>query len=210
MEMKKILRSGLALLCCASLVLGSLGMIIPVVKAAGSSSAYAELTPAMMGVPDAVDETTDQKGLTLTTPKSEEKLYELDKMKFSAKVHFQSQGLSYFTYLFNESGHGQISFMVNANATSSLLVYNYRNTGEDTNLYFGDKITEGVDIETAYKKLKNDETNCGSVLGSSAGYGFIGTNAPISLTTEFVDFDGDGAKDDLEIGIFINGSTTAA
>ena len=167
---------------------------------------YNELTPEMLGVEDA---TATTEGITVSTPTESIETYSLDETKFCANVKFDSATWSSVTYLYNEAGRGQLQLAVSPTASSSLLVYNRRLDGDDTTLYVGDKYEAGVNIEESYTQiLANSDSSYHKILGGSK-FNFLGNEFVLSVTTEFIDFDGDGNTNDLEIGIWVNGDAFA-
>ena len=102
MELKKILRSALAILCCVSLVLGSFAMMMmPEAKAAESLPIdFTEVTPEDFGIADI----SDNAAKTLY-PSTKKPVQTADKMLFSTNILFGDDG-GRGIYLFDSTGTG--------------------------------------------------------------------------------------------------------
>lgn len=172
----------------------------PAVTAKEEWDGWKIITPATLGIPDAA---SMEDGITTsTTAKGVEVIpYDLDKTVFQADVVFSQNENSYFDYLYNSSGRGQFRVRV-ASGANYIYVYNYKLTGDAT-LYIGGKFENNEYVGTTVAKSASTYIHWQTAELNGAPHNK--TRYQLWITTEFVDFDGDGNKDDLQIGLWFDG-----
>lgn len=170
---------------------------------------YRVVTPATFGIPDYVESATG--ATTSTTAQGVDVVpYDIDKTMFQADVVFKSNETSNITYLYNSAGEGQLVIQLSL-GSNSLRVKNQKQSG-DTNLYIGGKFEEGQYIQGTYAPVANggEQTVWWEDNPAIGARPHNLTKFKVWITTELVDFEGDGEKNDLQIGVWFNGALLIA
>ena len=177
---------------------------------ATAQDGYRVVTPATFGIADQQSETDG--GINVSTPASDIIPYMVDKTIFKAKLRNATSesttgtnGVSEISYL-----DGNIEINVSPKASSGLLIYNQKATGKNEMYASYTKMEDGVDNSATYTQIAKGSST--TYLGASSSYGKFAFNTGneymLSVITEFVDFDNDTYKDDLQIQISIYAKET--
>ena len=152
---------------------------------------YRIVTPLALDVTDTIK--TDD-GFYMETPADKIEKISIDKLLFSASVKYDSSALlCTIDYLYNPTTESGIRLQFHPTGYSGLYLYNYMTSGE---LYAGDASNATAYGSPYYinKTIANVENN-----------DFYNSEFLLWITTEFMDFDGVGGENDLQLGIWFDG-----
>lgn len=192
MKWKKVLRSALAAVCSASLVLGLIGVIPETVSATDAAvlpayvpEGFTLVTPESFGVEDYNNNTEavykQNTATTITTP---------NKVAFNGTLCMNYSNGFYYMSSSPDATDG-IVMWVN-NGSSGVRLYN-RFTNEA--FYLGDVFASATQTTYSYADLRPFAGTETLVAGTEILY---------TITTEVIDYDGDNGVDDIKLGVWFN------
>ena len=192
MKWKKILRSVLAVVCSASLVLGLIGVIPETVSATDAASlpayvpeGFTLVTPESFGIEDYNNNTEVAYKQNTLSP-----ITKVDKMAFNGTICMNYGNGMYYMSSSPDATDG-IVMWVN-NGSSGVRLYN-RFTNEA--FYLGDVFASATQTTYSYADLRPFAGTETLVAGTEILY---------TITTEVIDYDGDNGVDDIKLGVWFN------
>ncbi len=188
--MKKVFRSGIAMLCCVCLLLGLVGIIPQKVQATDSAekatlpTGYTEVTPRNFGFADGVVvNTTNQSKIPTTS---------FDKVMLSMNLKINTAGKGVTWFKTRAEGEGLKFWLTNGH---TLYMSNYCHSSSGITLQTEDGTTKSYILFSPSVVFPADS---GTVWFDDAEFN-------LTVTTEAVTRDDSGENNDLKIGVWFNG-----
>lgn len=203
MNRKKLLRSGLAVLCIASMVIGYFGGLVPESKVEAAETVetlqdFDEVTPKDFGIEDFFGtEKTEHKSTV-------QPVTSVNQKTLSANIVFGAGATIYYCEPWTTGYAGGIGLWLRDNG-KSMRFYNYAG---DYYYYIGGEFVQDGENVTYQGGTKTSSRTYDFTVSDSlfTGAETLDTKEVLfSLSTELIDFDLDGATDDLKVGIWFNG-----
>ena len=187
----------------------ALSVTSPAITAKSQWDGYKIVTPSTFGIEDYETDVATEIHQTEALASGGYETFNIDGVVFNSKVDFVVNGASTsIAYLYDTSG--SYGLEIERNQSSTMLRIHNNFTGKK--MYIGGEFTDPETyVDTAqlsatnpiekgsYMALDPTKTELGS-------YGFQLNEFLLSVSTELIDFDKDEKKDDLRLGIWINGT----
>lgn len=203
MDRKKLFRSGLAILCIISMVLGYFGGLSPESKVEAAETIetlpdFDEVTPKDFGIEDFSETEITEKTST------EEPVTSVNQKTLSANIVFGAGATINYCEPWATGYTGGLKLWLKDNGRS-MRFFNY--AGDKFYYIGGEFVQDGETVIYQGGTKSSDRFNDFTVSDSLfTGTETLNTKEVLfSLSTELVDFDLDGNTDDLKVGIWFNG-----